>query len=110
MIAQLAHTFHIDVTGMPISYTDGEGNALTKIGDKYYKNTDITDGVPNKDAVAVDPEKVTDNIKVINKDGSTTNPGTISNVKSAIDGVVGNGAQMAVLLTVKVVRILSSTM
>ncbi|MBF4102317.1 hypothetical protein INT80_03230 [Gallibacterium anatis] len=95
---------------MPISYTDGEGNALTKIGDKYYKNTDITDGVPNKDAVAVDPEKVTDNIKVINKDGSTTNPGTISNVKSAIDGVVGNGAQMAVLLTVKVVRILSSTM
>ncbi|MFU2143676.1 YadA-like family protein [Gallibacterium anatis] len=86
------HTFHIDVTGMPISYTDGEGNALTKIGDKYYKNTDITDGVPNKDAVAVDPEKVTDNIKVINKDGSTTNPGTISNVKSAIDGVVGNGA------------------
>ena len=86
------HTFHIDVTGMPISYTDNQGNALTKIGDNYYKNTDITNGVPNKDAVAVDPEKVTDNIKVINKDGSTTNPGTISNVKSAIDGVVGNGA------------------
>ena len=86
------HTFHIDVTGMPISYTDTDGNALTKIGDDYYKNTDITNGVPNKDAVAVDPEKVTDNIKVINKDGSTTNPGTISNVKSAIDGVVGNGA------------------
>ncbi|MEH8136788.1 ESPR-type extended signal peptide-containing protein, partial [Gallibacterium anatis] len=86
------HAFHIDVTGMPISYTDTDGNALTKIGDNYYKNTDITNGVPNKDAVAVDPEKVTDNIKVINKDGSTTNPGTISNVKSAIDGVVGNGA------------------
>ncbi|MBM6825449.1 hypothetical protein H6A01_10560, partial [Veillonella magna] len=85
------HTFHIDVTGMPISYTDGEGNALTKIGDNYYKNTDITNGVPNKDAVAVDPKKVTDNIKVINKDGSTTNPGTISNVKSAIEGNVGNG-------------------
>ncbi|WP_231924863.1 hypothetical protein, partial [Gallibacterium genomosp. 1] len=85
------HAFHIDVTGMPISYTDTDGNALTKIGDNYYKNTDITNGVPNKDAVAVDPEKVTDNIKVINKDGSTTNPGTISNVKSAIDGVVGNG-------------------
>ena len=86
------HEFHIDVTGMPISYTDTDGNALTKIGDNYYKNTEITNGVPNKDAVAVDPEKVTDNIKVINKDGSTTNPGTISNVKSAIDGVVGNGA------------------
>ncbi|MGY6773093.1 YadA-like family protein [Gallibacterium sp. ZY190522] len=86
------HAFHIDVTGMPISYTDTDGNALTKIGDNYYKNTDITNGVPNKDAVAVDPEKVTDNIKVINKDGSTTNPGTISNVKSAIEGTVGNGA------------------
>ncbi|WP_230589805.1 YadA-like family protein [Gallibacterium anatis] len=86
------YTFHIDVTGMPISYTDNQGNALTKIGDKYYKNTDIADGVPNKNAVAVDPENVTDNIKVINKDGSTTNPGTISNVKSAIEGTVGNGA------------------
>ncbi|OBX01887.1 hypothetical protein QV05_03990 [Gallibacterium genomosp. 1] len=86
------HEFHIDVTGMPISYTDTDGNALTKIGDNYYKNTDITNGVPNKDAVAVEPEKVTDNIKVINKDGSTTNPGTISNVKSSIDGIVGNGA------------------
>ena len=86
------HEFHIDVTGMPISYTDTDGNALTKIGDNYYKNTEITNGVPNKDAVAVDPKKVTDNIKVINKDGSTTNPGTISNVKSAIEGNVGNGA------------------
>ena len=64
------HTFHIDVTGMPISYTDNEGNALTKIGDKYYKNTDIENGKPKTDATEVPADKVTNNIKVINKDGT----------------------------------------
>ncbi|MEH8058836.1 YadA-like family protein [Gallibacterium anatis] len=86
------HTFHIDVTGMPISYTDGEGNALTKIGDKYYKNTDIKNGKPKTDATEVPADKVTNNIKVINKDGTTNNQGTISNVKSVFDSNIGNGA------------------
>ncbi|MFU2073499.1 YadA-like family protein [Gallibacterium anatis] len=86
------HTFHIDVTGMPISYTDGEGNALTKIGDKYYKNTDIENGKPKTDATEVPADKVTNNIKVINKDGTTNNQGTISNVKSVFDSNIGNGA------------------
>ncbi|MEH8047642.1 YadA-like family protein [Gallibacterium anatis] len=86
------HTFHIDVTGMPISYTDTEGNALTKIGDKYYKNTDIENGKPKTDATEVPADKVTNNIKVINKDGTTNNQGTISNVKSVFDSNIGNGA------------------
>ena len=86
------HTFHIDVTGMPISYTDNEGNALTKIGDKYYKNTDIENGKPKTDATEVPADKVTNNIKVINKDGTTNNQGTISNVKSVFDSNIGNGA------------------
>ncbi|KGQ67645.1 YadA-like family protein [Gallibacterium anatis] len=86
------HTFHIDVTGMPISYTDNEGNALTKIGDKYYKNTDIENGKPKTNATEVPADEVTNNIKVINKDGKTNNQGTISNVKSVFDSNIGNGA------------------
>ncbi|KGQ27770.1 hypothetical protein JP33_00840 [Gallibacterium anatis CCM5995] len=88
------HTFHIDVTGMPISYTDNQGNALTKIGDKYYKNTDIENGKPKTDATEVLADKVTNNIKVINKDGTTNNQGTISNVKSVFDSNIGNGADI----------------
>ncbi len=86
------HTFHIDVTGMPISYTDNQGNALTKIGDKYYKNTDIENGKPKTNATEVPADEVTNNIKVINKDGTTKNQGTISNVKSVFDSNIGNGA------------------
>ena len=86
------HTFHIDVTGMPISYTDNQGNALTKIGDKYYKNTDIENGKPTTNATEVPADEVTNNIKVINKDGTTNNQGTISNVKSVFDSNIGNGA------------------
>ncbi|MDK9560581.1 YadA-like family protein [Gallibacterium anatis] len=86
------HTFHIDVTGMPISYTDNQGNALTKIGDKYYKNTDIENGKPKTNATEVLADEVTNNIKVINKDGTTNNQGTISNVKSVFDSNIGNGA------------------
>ena len=86
------HTFHIDVTGMPISYTDNQGNALTKIGDKYYKNTDIENGKPKTNATEVPADEVTNNIKVINKDGTTNNQGTISNVKSVFDSNIGNGA------------------
>ena len=86
------HTFHIDVTGMPISYTDNQGNALTKIGDKYYKNADIENGKPKTNATEVPADKVTNNIKVINKDGTTNNQGTISNVKSVFDSNIGNGA------------------
>ncbi|MEH8055171.1 ESPR-type extended signal peptide-containing protein, partial [Gallibacterium anatis] len=86
------HTFHIDVTGMPISYTDNQGNALTKIGDKYYKNTDIENGKPKTNAKDVPADEVTNNIKVIDKDGTTNNQGTISNVKSVFDSNIGNGA------------------
>ncbi|MFU2081359.1 YadA-like family protein [Gallibacterium anatis] len=86
------YTFHIDVTGMPISYTDNQGNALTKIGDKYYKNTDIENGKPKTNATEVPADEVTNNIKVINKDGTTNNQGTISNVKSVFDSNIGNGA------------------
>ncbi|MEH8028739.1 YadA-like family protein [Gallibacterium anatis] len=86
------YTFHIDVTGMPISYTDNQGNALTKIGDKYYKNTDIKNGKPKTNAKEVPADEVTNNIKVINKDGTTKNQGTISNVKSVFDSNIGNGA------------------
>lgn len=86
------HTFHIDVTGMPISYTDNEGNALTKIGDKYYKSNEVVNGKPIDTATEVPADEVTNNIKVINKDGTTNNQGTISNVKSVFDSNIGNGA------------------
>ena len=85
------HTFHIDVDGLPLSYTDGEGNAVTKIGDTYYKNTDIEDGKPKDNAVAVPADKVTNNVKVVNKDGGTTEQGSIGNVKSVFDSTIGNG-------------------
>ena len=40
--------------GSPNTYTDGKGNAYTKVGDKYYKPADVVNGVPKQDATPVD--------------------------------------------------------
>ncbi|MFU2128283.1 YadA-like family protein [Gallibacterium anatis] len=85
------HELHVDVTGLPVSYTDNDGDAVTKIGDKYYKSNQVVDGKPIDGAVAVPADKVTNNVKVVNKDGGTTEQGSIGNVKSVFDSTIGNG-------------------
>ena len=85
------HELHIDVSGLPVSYTDNDGDAVTKIGDKYYKSNQVVDGKPIDGATEVPADKVTNNVKVVNKDGGTTEQGSIGNVKSVFDSTIGNG-------------------
>uniref|UniRef100_UPI00258ED948 ESPR-type extended signal peptide-containing protein n=1 Tax=uncultured Veillonella sp. TaxID=159268 RepID=UPI00258ED948 len=85
------HELHIDVSGLPVSYTDTDGDAVTKIGDKYYKSNQVVDGKPIDGATEVPADKVTNNVKVVNKDGGTTKQGSIGNVKSVFDSTIGNG-------------------
>lgn len=85
------HELHIDVSGLPVSYTDNDGDAVTKIGDKYYKSNQVVDGKPINGATEVPADKVTNNVKVVNKDGGTTKQGSIGNVKSVFDSTIGNG-------------------
>ena len=40
--------------GSPNTYTDGKGNTYTKVGDNYYKPTDVVNGAPKPDATPVD--------------------------------------------------------
>ncbi|MFZ7236132.1 YadA-like family protein [Avibacterium gallinarum] len=74
------HTFHVDVTGLPVAYTDEDGNPLVKVGDKFYKADDVTDGVVNQDA----PEATPTGTTLVSKDGTAT-PQTLDNVKSVIE-------------------------
>ncbi|MCW9732104.1 YadA-like family protein [Avibacterium sp. 20-15] len=74
------HTFHVDVTGLPVAYTDEDGNPLVKVGDKFYKASDVTDGVVNQDA----PEATPTGTTLVSKDGTAT-PQTLDNVKSVIE-------------------------
>ncbi|URL02777.1 YadA-like family protein [Avibacterium sp. 20-126] len=74
------HTFHVDVTGLPVAYTDADGKPLVKVGDKFYKASDVTDGVVNQDA----PEATPTGTTLVSKDGTAT-PQTLDNVKSVIE-------------------------
>lgn len=38
------HSYAINVDGLPMSFTDKDGNALVKVGDKFYKASDIGAG------------------------------------------------------------------
>ncbi|WIM83839.1 YadA-like family protein [Gallibacterium anatis] len=87
------HTFHIDVTGLPVVYTDEDGNKLTKVGDKFYKDDQFDNGTLKPNATPSDAK----NISIVNPDGliSKTDgsaPTTVNNVGSSIGGDVNNGA------------------
>ncbi|MBE2897204.1 hypothetical protein HPC38_10035 [Pasteurellaceae bacterium HPA106] len=88
------HTYHVDVTGLPVAYTDADGNPLVKVGDKFYKPSEINPatGLPRADAIESTPAGTT---LVSNEGkGGKDNAQTLDGVKSAI-GDVANGKDYA---------------
>ncbi|MBM6825460.1 hypothetical protein, partial [Veillonella magna] len=87
------HEFHIDVNGLPVVYTDKDGNKLTKVGDKFYKDDQFDNGTLKPNATSSEAK----NISIVNPDGSISKtdgsaPTTVNNVGSSIGGDVNNGA------------------
>ncbi|WP_249963221.1 YadA-like family protein [Histophilus somni] len=73
-----------------VVFTDGEGNKLTKVNDKYYKSGDIgTDGQPKGDATEV----TTPQLSLVDHKGETKNPVALGNVASGlgIDDIQSGG-------------------
>ncbi|MCW9709658.1 YadA-like family protein [Avibacterium sp. 21-586] len=81
-ISELQDNVRINLTGLPIAYTDVEGHLLVKVGDKFYKVEDVTDGKVNAGKENADAEPVS--ITLVNKD-NIAKPQTLDNVKSAIN-------------------------
>ena len=72
-------TVKVDVTGLPVQYTDKKGKPVTKVGDKYF--TVDKDGNPTTTEVA--PENLTTNmVNPVAKPNEIGAPTTLGNVKS----------------------------
>ncbi|WP_196247132.1 YadA-like family protein [Gallibacterium anatis] len=85
------HTFHIDVNGLPMSYVDSDGNPLTKIGDKFYKTSDLVNGEPPAGTAEVPANKVTSNVSMLDNTGSHT--GVAPQIKNIGSGLVDNNGK-----------------
>nr|WP_230589736.1 YadA-like family protein [Gallibacterium anatis] len=112
------HEFHIDVTGLPMTYTVSQtgdagtsesvskvgdtyqladGTKLVKVGDKFYKPSQLVD--PNAEQLEVKPEEVAknwtvnDSISLVNKEGSNNAP-TLKNVGSGLKDAAGNATSI----------------
>src|SRR5699024_8002263 len=113
------HELHIDVTGLPMTYTVSQtggtdapvsvskvgdtyqladGTKLVKVGDKFYKPSQLVD--PNADQPQVKPEEVAkdwtvnDSISLVNKDGSNNAPTTLKNVGSGLKDAAGKSTSI----------------
>ncbi|MFU2136934.1 YadA-like family protein [Gallibacterium anatis] len=109
------HELHVDVTGLPMTYTVSQtggtdapvsvskvgdtyqladGTKLVKVGNKFYKPSQLVD--PDADKPQVKPEEVAknwtvnDSISLVNKDGSNNAPTTLKNVGSGLKDANGN--------------------
>ena len=112
------HEFHIDVTGLPMTYTVSQtggtdapvsvskvgdtyqladGTKLVKVGDKFYKPSQLVD--PKADQPQVRPKEVdknwtvNDSIYLVNKEGSDKSP-TLKNVGSGLKDANGNSTTL----------------
>ncbi|AIL32930.1 YadA-like family protein [Basilea psittacipulmonis] len=68
--------------GGTVVYTDSEGNRLSKVGEKFYKATEVNQGVPISGASEVADDKVV--LSAVATDGTTITPETLSNVATAL--------------------------
>lgn len=90
----------VDLTGLPISYTNSDGDKLVKVGDKYYKESDLEDKVydaktgkfKDKDGKVLDAqpaEATVAKVSLVNsnpsKDGKAGDPMVLDNIKSGLD-------------------------
>ena len=77
-------TVKVDVTGLPVQYTDENGTPVTKVGDKYF--TVDKDGNPTTTEVA--PENLTTNmVNPAAKPNEIGAPTTLGNMKSNLPSV-----------------------
>ena len=77
-------TVKVDVTGLPVQYTDKNGTPVTKVGDKYF--TVDKDGNPTTTEVA--PANLTTNmVNLAAKPNEIGAPTTLGNVKSNLPSV-----------------------
>ncbi|HFC8542748.1 TPA: YadA-like family protein [Neisseria weaveri] len=83
------HTYQINVNGLPVAFVNDAGEALVKVGDKYYKAADITaDGKLKPGAQEQTPSKTS----LVNKEGAPEEM-TLDKVK---DGKIAAGSKEAV--------------
>ncbi len=75
----------VNVVGLPISYVNNAGDALVKVGDKFYKAGDVVNGVPNTGAAEQTPAGTS----LVAGNGSTTAPQKLANVASSIADKAG---------------------
>ena len=108
------YEFHIDVTGLPMTYTVSQtgdagtsesvskvgdtyqlanGTKLVKVGNKFYKPSQLVDSKADQPEVKPDEVaknwSVNDSVSLVNKDGSTNAP-TLKNVGSGLKDAAGN--------------------
>ncbi|MFZ7188016.1 YadA-like family protein [Avibacterium avium] len=76
----LTNEIRVNVTNLPISYTNDAGDILVKVGDKFYKANDVVDGKPKDDAASQTAAGTT----LVNNAGEAA-PQTLNNVQSAIN-------------------------
>ncbi|MFZ7216719.1 YadA-like family protein [Avibacterium avium] len=76
----LTNEIRVNVTNLPISYTNEAGDILVKVGDKFYKANDVVDGKPKDDAASQTAAGTT----LVNNAGEAA-PQTLNNVQSAIN-------------------------
>ena len=90
----------VDLTGLPISYTNADGDKLVKVGDKYYKESDLEDKVydaktgkfKDKDGKVLDAQPVEATVAKVSlvnsnpgKDGKAGDPMVLDNIKSGLE-------------------------
>ena len=77
-------TVKVDVTGLPVQYTDKNGTPVTKVGDKYF----TVDDKGNPTATEVKPADLTTNmVNPVAKPNESGAPTTLGNVKSNLPSV-----------------------
>ncbi|WP_439243755.1 YadA family autotransporter adhesin, partial [Lonepinella sp. BR2474] len=73
------------VNAGPNVYSDANGNALVKVGDVYYAAADVTNGVPNKDAVAYTGDVTT--ATGTGKVGAGSSPDALTTAQDVADAI-----------------------
>ena len=77
-------TVKVDVTGLPVQYTDKNGTPVTKVGDKYF----TVDDKGNPTATEVKPKDLTTNmVNPAAAPNAIGSPTTLGNVKSNLPSV-----------------------
>ncbi|OOF58536.1 YadA-like family protein [Rodentibacter myodis] len=78
----------VESAQLPVVYTNVNGDKLVKVGDKFYKAGDVTNGTPNSGATAVNNGDVIASLN--NGDNSTNTPMNLGNLKGNLGNVTNS--------------------